>query len=52
VLADGNLRFVTIDKKELLDVVRASLTRGFTEAECERFNFGDQCPTLANLREG
>jgi WD40 repeat protein len=52
VLADGNLRLVTIDKDELLDLVRDSLTRGYTESECERFNFGDQCPSLAELREG
>ena len=29
-----------------------SLTRGFTEFECKRFNFGDDCPTLEELREG
>jgi WD40 repeat protein len=46
----GDLLFVTIDRDELLDLVSASLTRGFTETECERFTFGDDCPTLAELR--
>jgi WD40 repeat protein len=46
----GSVLFVTIDPDELLDLVSASLTRGFTETECERFNFGDDCPTLAELR--
>ena len=27
-----------------------SLTRGFTASECARFGFGDDCPTLAELR--
>lgn len=48
---EGNLLIVTIDVDELLDIVRSSLTRGFTDAECERFNFGDDCPTLKELRE-
>jgi WD40 repeat protein len=48
--ASGDLRFVTIDADELLDLVSASLTRGFTETECERFDFGNDCPTLAELR--
>jgi WD40 repeat protein len=48
--ADGNLLIVTTDPDELLDLVRSSLTRGFVPAECERFNFGDDCPTLADLR--
>jgi WD40 repeat protein len=48
--ADGNLLIVTTDPDELLDLVRSSLTRGFLATECERFNFGDDCPTLADLR--
>jgi WD40 repeat protein len=47
---DGNLLLVTIDPDELLDLVRRSLTRGFTATECTRFDFGDECPTLAELR--
>jgi WD40 repeat protein len=50
VPTDGNLRLLTIDNDELLQIVRESLTRGFTEAECVRFNFFDSCPTLAELR--
>jgi WD40 repeat protein len=46
----GNVYVVTIDTAELLDIARASLTRTFTPTECERFNFGDDCPTLEQLR--
>jgi WD40 repeat protein len=48
--ADGDLLIVTTDPDELLELNRASLTRGFRETECERFNFGDDCPTLDELR--
>lgn len=48
--ADGNLLIVTTDPHELVELVRGSLTRGFRPTECERFNFGDNCPTLAELR--
>jgi WD40 repeat protein len=49
-LDGGNVLLVTIDPAELLDIVRRSLARGFTEAECDRFGFGDDCPTLVQLR--
>ena len=45
----GDLFVVTTDPDELLDVVRTSLRRGFTGLECGRFDFGDDCPTLAEL---
>lgn len=48
---EGNLLVVSVDTDELLEIVRASLIRGFTDAECERFNF-DDCPTLEELRTG
>ena len=51
VLEDGQLRVVTIDTDELLEIARNSLTRGFTEDECDRYNF-DPCPTLDQLRSG
>jgi hypothetical protein len=47
---DGRVRLVTIDSAELLDIVRHSLERGFTESECDRFDLGDDCPTLFELR--
>ena len=47
---DGSVRLVTIDGVELLDIVRRSLERGFTESECDRFDLGDDCPTLYELR--
>jgi hypothetical protein len=46
----GDLLLVTTDPAELLELVRSSLTRGFTATECRRFGFGDECPTLTELR--
>lgn len=46
----GHLFVYTIDKEELIDISRRSLSRGFTELECDRFNFGDACPTLEEMR--
>jgi WD40 repeat protein len=50
VVQEGHLFIYTIDPAELLGMVRRSLTRGFTETECERYGFGDSCPTLEELR--
>ncbi len=47
---DGSVRLVTIDGVELLDIVRGSLERGFSESECDRFDLGDDCPILFELR--
>jgi WD40 repeat protein len=47
---DGGMRVYTIDADELLEVVRRSLTRGFTSTECARFNLGQSCPSLTDLR--
>ena len=44
-------RVVTIDTDELLEIARNSLTRGFTEDECDRYKF-DPCPTLEQVRSG
>ena len=49
-LDGGNVQVVTMDSAQLLDIVRRSLARGFTESECDRFDFGDDCPTLFELR--
>ncbi len=49
-LDGGDVVVVTLDTDELVGIVRRSLTRGFTAGECERFGFGDNCPTLAELR--
>jgi hypothetical protein len=49
-LEHGNLLIVTTDLDELLEIVGLSLTRGFTTTECEKFNFGDDSPTLMELR--
>jgi WD40 repeat protein len=49
VLSDGDFRVATVDTEELLEIVRKSVTRGFTDSECERFNF-DPCPTMDQIR--
>jgi hypothetical protein len=41
-----------LDRDELLAKVRSTLTRGFTDAECEQFGFSSACPTLEQLRAG
>ena len=38
VLGDGDLRVVTLDTNELLQVSRQSLTRTFTQDECDRMD--------------
>jgi DNA-binding SARP family transcriptional activator/WD40 repeat protein/energy-coupling factor transporter ATP-binding protein EcfA2 len=50
VAVDGWLDRITIDPDGLVDLVRASLNRGFTQSECSRFNFHGDCPTLAELQ--
>jgi hypothetical protein len=47
---DGHFQVHTLDRAELVDLVRGSLTRGFTESECQRYGFGGACPTLEELR--
>jgi len=47
---DGSLWIHTVDLAELLELTAGSLTRGLTASECERFNFGDDCPTLEELQ--
>lgn len=46
----GGLVVFDIDPARLLKTVRASVIRGFTREECERFGFIDACPTLEQLR--
>jgi WD40 repeat protein len=43
----GGLSVYTRNPDELADVVRPSLTRGFSEAECARYELADACVTLA-----
>ena len=45
----GGVVVFTLDTSELVDIVAGSLTRGFTQAECERYGFGTDCPTLEEL---
>jgi DNA-binding SARP family transcriptional activator/WD40 repeat protein/energy-coupling factor transporter ATP-binding protein EcfA2 len=48
--AERGLLIVTTNPRELLDLTRATLTRGFTATECEQYNFDDHCPSLAEMR--
>lgn len=52
VLQDGLFSVYTVDADKLVGLVRSSLTRGFTDTECERYGFHDSCPTLEELRGG
>lgn len=47
----GSVFVYTLDDDELLRLVRASLTRGFTAPECARFDF-ETCPTLDGMTAG
>ncbi len=49
VVDDGGIVGITIDAEHLVQLVRASLTHGFTDSDCLRFNFGADCPTLGEL---
>ena len=49
---DGNILVYTLDVDELISIARQSLSRGFTAEECEKYNFGDDCPTLDELTTG
>ena len=42
----GRMDVYTLDRDELVELVQASVTRGLTDAECARYNFGDGCPDL------
>lgn len=42
----GNILVYTLDVEELISLARLSLSRGFTPEECEKYNFGVDCPTL------
>ncbi|SOC56883.1 BTAD domain-containing putative transcriptional regulator [Ornithinimicrobium cerasi] len=49
--ADGDLVTVTTDPDRLLDLVRGSLTRGLTSAECAVYRV-EPCLSLVDLRGG
>ena len=51
-LETGGVLIYTTDIEELISLVRESLSRGLTDRECQRFNFGDDCPTLEEMRAG
>jgi WD40 repeat protein len=48
----GHLFVYTVDSDELVQLVRGSLIRGFTNFECERFFADDHCPSLEELQSG
>jgi DNA-binding SARP family transcriptional activator/WD40 repeat protein len=43
----GGITVYTLDPDELTEVVRRSLTRGFSAAECARYAVAEDCVTLA-----
>ena len=45
----GDLLIMAVEPVELADTVRASLTRGFTDTECNTYGI-DPCPTLEEMR--
>lgn len=47
---DAHLFVVTVEPDELLDLLRSSLTRGYTQTECDAYGFDDACPVLAEMR--
>jgi hypothetical protein len=51
VADDEGIERMTTDPRRLLELVRASLTHGFSDAECVRANFGSPsaCPTRDEL---
>jgi WD40 repeat protein len=50
VTEPGMLIELTTDADELIGLVKESLTRGFTESECARYEI-DPCPSLEEMRE-
>jgi WD40 repeat protein len=50
-MASGELRVVTTDVGELLDIARERVTRTFTATECQTYGI-DPCPTLEDIRSG
>jgi DNA-binding SARP family transcriptional activator/WD40 repeat protein len=42
----GGLLVYTLDHRELLEIVRGSLTRGFTPTECARYGLEPDCPAI------
>jgi hypothetical protein len=49
--ATGEVRKLTTDTEELLDIARQRVTRGLTGTECETYRI-DPCPTLDEIRQG
>jgi WD40 repeat protein len=50
-LEAGEVRKVTADTQELLEIARERITRGLTQTECDTYHI-DPCPTLEEIREG
>ena len=43
---DGTVQFYAIDPRELLNLARTRVTRGFTAEECQRYFPSATCPPL------
>lgn len=48
----GGLQLFVVDRNQLLNIVRSSVTRPFTPQECAQYGFGAACPSLDQLRQG
>ncbi|MFL5651347.1 MAG: WD40 repeat domain-containing protein, partial [Chloroflexota bacterium] len=49
--SSGGMLLFELDRVTLLKTIKASIIRGFSPEECERFGFGRDCPTLGTLRD-
>ncbi|HUG31988.1 MAG TPA: hypothetical protein VMM14_03770 [Acidimicrobiia bacterium] len=45
---DGMVSVYTLDVEELVEILTRSITREFTQTECERYGFEDTCPALGD----
>jgi DNA-binding SARP family transcriptional activator/WD40 repeat protein/tRNA A-37 threonylcarbamoyl transferase component Bud32/energy-coupling factor transporter ATP-binding protein EcfA2 len=52
IATDARLVASTLDVDELVATARGTITRGFTRAECDRYGFGEACPTPEALAAG
>ena len=41
---DGNVRVYVLPVRELIDLARSRLTRGWTEGECQHYLHAESCP--------
>lgn len=52
VPSTGGIHIYILDVDELVDLIGESLSRVFTEVECQEYFDGFECPTVEQLRGG